>query len=845
METEIQVYKRNSVVKTKYHIKKSIFHPTIDEDYSVPSVEPSISDLELMIDKKKSSVLHSTIDLCNTILGTGFVITLFAIAATWFSLRLLVFSAELAHGQQRPKPFILVTTDGEPSFSSIGQAILPKRLTILCDISVILGCLGFAVSYLISIGEGMPEIFQYIIHQDSILYPILTNRFFWMIAFLAVIVPLNYAKSVDDFWWFSGLALFCACYLAILIPYLAVFVKSKGDYELFVFDWSTFQSIPIFIFAFTCHQNIFSIYNLIDANYIQGHSLEPKQLIHIFSVIDLSVILVGVTYMSIDEAGVLILVGKFFYSLLAALSFPIQAHPCRLAMESLYNYFKDEMFIGYSEIPDDDNSSYSPLNLEEDVLLTRESRRMVLSTVILALSYATAFVIPNLDFYLAFVGATGGVFMCYVLPTLCYCQVTKNEEWGIKQIIGLILSGFAFTEQLKGLGYPQPVSMESFRTPNFDTMGNILHWLVNNYDPTFEISLDFSSESSRVQFVKSIAAYIAPKAQIRLNTRNLYKADGFAVRELMKISELLSKARTTGKEDDSIILPPLDISNKLGKLKSCRALASGITEKGAELFDLLGRELELRDVRTGVISKPFELMAMEKAVTEAINKLREKLNSTQNAFESLQADEYNLLAKIEKKKAELERAEKRLKSLQGVRPAYMDEYEKIEVDLVRVYNIYMEKFRNLTFLEQQLDEYHREEQDKFEETESSLKRMQNRLREEELELLRGENDGNKSARPNRPAAAGSRSRGLNKQQDSDSNEDEFEEDGVSLDSDMSSGEFVDEDLESGKIPEQQQRPSEAKRGRRPEKQEEEDEDEDESSIDIGDDGEDDLDDTDF
>ncbi|KAJ3255718.1 Clusterin-associated protein 1 [Boothiomyces macroporosus] len=373
--------------------------------------------------------------------------------------------------------------------------------------------------------------------------------------------------------------------------------------------------------------------------------------------------------------------------------------------------------------------------------------------------------------------------------------------------------------------------MESFRTPNFETMGNILSWLVNN------------SESSRVQFVKAIAAYIAPKAQIRLNTRNLYKADGFAVRELMKISELLSKARNTGKEEDSIILPPLDISNKLSKLKACRALASGITEKGAELFDLLGKELELRNVRTNVISKPFELMAMEKAVTEAINKLREKLASTQNAFESLQADEYNLLAKIEKKKGELERAEKRLKSLQGVRPAYMDEYEKIEVDLVRVYNIYMEKFRNLTFLEQQLDEYHREEQDKFEETESSLKRMQNRLREEELELLRGESEGNKSARPNRPAAAGSRSR-LNKQQDSDSNEDEFEEDGVSMDSDMSSGEFVDEDMDSGKAPAQQQRPSEAKRGARPQRQEEEEE-EDESSIDIGDDGEDDMDDTDF
>jgi hypothetical protein len=39
-------------------------------------------------------------------------------------------------------------------------------------------------------------------------------------------------------------------------------------------------------------------------------------------------------------------------------------------------------------------------------------------------------------------------------------------------------------------------------------------------------------------------------------------------------------------------------------------------------------------------------------------------------------DEKNLEAKIEKKRAELERNEKRLKSLQSVRPAFMDDYEK-------------------------------------------------------------------------------------------------------------------------------------------------------------------------
>ena len=48
------------------------------------------------------------------------------------------------------------------------------------------------------------------------------------------------------------------------------------------------------------------------------------------------------------------------------------------------------------------------------------------------------------------------------------------------------------------------------------------------------------------------------------------------------------------------------------------------------------------------------------------------------------------------------------------RPAYMDEYEKLEEDLQKLYDSYMIRFRNLAYLEGQLEEYNRVEQDKFE-----------------------------------------------------------------------------------------------------------------------------------
>src|SRR4051812_41128097 len=44
----------------------------------------------------------------------------------------------------------------------------------------------------------------------------------------------------------------------------------------------------------------------------------------------------------------------------------------------------------------------------------------------------------------------------------------------------------------------------------------------------------------------------------------------------------------------------------------------------------------------------------------------------------------------------------------------MDEYERTEQELQHWYQVYVERFRNLTYLEQQLEDYHRMEHEQFE-----------------------------------------------------------------------------------------------------------------------------------
>ena len=47
----------------------------------------------------------------------------------------------------------------------------------------------------------------------------------------------------------------------------------------------------------------------------------------------------------------------------------------------------------------------------------------------------------------------------------------------------------------------------------------------------------------------------------------------------------------------------------------------------------------------------------------------------------------------------------------SVKPAYQEEYDRLEYELEKLYQIYVEKFRNLDYLEHQLDIWNKREED--------------------------------------------------------------------------------------------------------------------------------------
>ncbi|KAK2533456.1 Cluap1 [Columba guinea] len=273
---------------------------------------------------------------------------------------------------------------------------------------------------------------------------------------------------------------------------------------------------------------------------------------------------------------------------------------------------------------------------------------------------------------------------------------------------------------MRALGYPRLISMENFHTPNFRLVSEVLLWLVKRYEPQTDIPPDVDTEQDRVFFIKAVAQFMATKAHIKLNTKRLYQADGYAVKELLKVTSVLYGAMNTkgveradvNEEDSSKF--KFDLGSKISDLKAARQLASEITSKGASLYDLLGKEVELREARTESIARPLEINEAEKMMKIAIDCVLEEVQKTKDMLNNVALDEASLEVKIEKRKLELERSQKRLQTLQSVRPAFMDEYEKIEEQLQKQYSSYLEKFRNLTYMEQLLDDHRRTEQEMFE-----------------------------------------------------------------------------------------------------------------------------------
>ncbi|XP_039309736.1 clusterin-associated protein 1 isoform X1 [Solenopsis invicta] len=339
-----------------------------------------------------------------------------------------------------------------------------------------------------------------------------------------------------------------------------------------------------------------------------------------------------------------------------------------------------------------------------------------------------------------------------------------------------------FTEIMRVLGYPRLISIANFRVPNFPLVAEILVWLVKRFEPDVDVFSDHDTEEQRVTLIRSVAEFMALKTNVKLNTKKLYQADGYAVKEMLKIATLLYDAQSSSSAEQNQSsgnqnVVDFDISDKINELKTTRHLASQLTINGATLFDLLGREVELREIRNTKIARQFDTSEIEVALKEVIENTRKEINETKKQIDNVKVNificdktcllwllvlkiacltftkcliviqqhnlsnnkynlilketEQNLDARIERRKTELDRNQKRLHTLKKVRPAFMEEFEKLEVELRALYDDYLQKFRYLAYLEHLYEDTAKMEQERFERRQAATKKQLEQMRAED------------------------------------------------------------------------------------------------------------------
>ncbi|KAH3759763.1 vacuolar amino acid transporter 6 [Pelomyxa schiedti] len=391
--------------------------------------------------KAVSSIPGGTVNLCKTMIGAGILglpyavshtglligglfILLFA-GASIFGLLLLVHCGMLLEKRWKLRGLEKKLKDGM-SFYSIGQEVAPKT-AILIDIALAIKCFGVTCSYLLILGQLLPDIMKmFILDGPTLLY----SRYLWISSAMLILAPLSFLRKLDNLKFTSTLGLISICYVVCLI--IGYYIKGDGvvdfsEVKLVNFSIKTPDAIPIFVFAYTCHQNIFTIYNELGPNNLRKRSS---------IVILTSVPLVCVVYLTESLIGYLTfgpnvdsniinnyptgnipaMIARCCTSLIVSCSYPLLFHPARAYLDSaVFSKWKPRWLPPFE-------------------------RYIVETLVLLACGYTLAMLVEDLDLVFGVIGATGSTLLCYILPGAYYVLLTKGHPWNLIRICALVMS---------------------------------------------------------------------------------------------------------------------------------------------------------------------------------------------------------------------------------------------------------------------------------------------------------------------------------------------------------------------------------------------------------------------
>lgn len=450
--------------------ESSVQRPSEDLSAST-SRTPLVDEFQKPVDTAAvtGTIWSGFINLTNTIVGAGMLGLPGAFAGTGIaggSILILLGSLFSAHG------LILLSKAAQrtglpSSFYSAARATVPK-FTILIDLAVALKCFGVATGYLITVGDCMVDAMGHILgngdlyQSDRLLLRVILSRQFWVVGAVIAVSPFSFYRKLDDLKKTSALALIFVFFLAFGIIFYAHDItdacpngldECRGEVVAFTDVPTTLSKLPIFIFAFTCHQNIFPI-----VNELQHRTQERLNWI-IFASIGFALILFYVvaihgynTFGSNVQGDILLNYPSNGYvtslrisiSLMLALHYPLQLDPSRRCISSLAATVK-RWNDGFSEKycrmhqPDIENETptepadgIAKKSFEKDegqTLLRDDNFFHAVTILFLLLSFSVAMLVDDLGIVLAAVGCTGSTLVTFILPGLIYLNLRSSWDY--------------------------------------------------------------------------------------------------------------------------------------------------------------------------------------------------------------------------------------------------------------------------------------------------------------------------------------------------------------------------------------------------------------------------------
>jgi amino acid permease len=85
------------------------------------------------------------------------------------------------------------------------------------------------------------------------------DRRFWItVAMVTIVAPLSFLRRLDSLKYTSIVALIAVVYLVTIVVYhfISPNFPPAQHIEYFTFSTKVLGKLPVFIFAFTCHQNV-------------------------------------------------------------------------------------------------------------------------------------------------------------------------------------------------------------------------------------------------------------------------------------------------------------------------------------------------------------------------------------------------------------------------------------------------------------------------------------------------------------------------------------------------------------------------------------------------------------